>query len=820
MGFQQSTIHTLSGQSIGLPDGFTYGGGYFWILLGTSPAKIRKLDTNLNFVEDISITIPLGGQVHTQPHGLAFYNNKLYIGSWNDIYVFTLTGGRSSADDFINPITGYIYGLWVDSDGFNIMENSGKVRVFGHNKVEVSTKALSAVSGYSYNGIAKIGNERYLARKVSSGTASTIVVYRGQDKKYEIIPPVSFGGLATDGQHIFGLYGNKIYEHNYVDDFQPYASDRLESWVEQLEYINGGIGTPSTSIGTDRDGGNTSLAFISGGGAYNYLGGVIKTFNKLSYRTWDKIVLDYITRSNLIGVADNNLRYKIYNASDDSLLLSGDIYLSSSEHVYEDSDHEIDLSTISDSVDSIKVFIHFKDTKITNFGNEFNIDNVSVKSLLPVGSAVVSSAPTGLVASTESTTQINLAWVLPANNGGASITGYKIYRRLSTTSQYTVIVADTGNDSLVYADTGLTANKKYVYKVAAINSAGTSVDSETAFAHTIIPVISSIRRQDPTASTTKDTTVKFRVVFSNDVENVSTADFSAGDSGEVTGVNKINNTTYDVLVSVDEAGPLSLIVVDGNDIAYADGGKLNNALPSINQSYIITVPSNPTGLRATVSGEDVSLTWNNPNDPSITGYQILRKTRGVGGFAIIVQNTGSVNQSYTDDTVGEATSYTYRVKAISTAGISGQSRFANVTTPLSITVSGVPTSLTVSVISSTQINLKWIAPVNNGGAPIDGYKIERKIGTGSYAVLVEDTNNTSVTYNNTGLTASTKYTYRVFARNSVGISSESNEAVATTKAAVVVSKLDYVFKYDIVDIETIIPNSSPLSVTRDKIIAK
>lgn len=91
-----------------------------------------------------------------------------------------------------------------------------------------------------------------------------------------------------------------------------------------------------------------------------------------------------------------------------------------------------------------------------------------------------------------------------------------------------------------------------------------------------------------------------------------------------------------------------------------------------------------------------------------------------------------------------------------------------------------PTGLTATTISDTQINLSWTAPTDNGGSSITGYKIERKIGTGSYSILVPNTGSTATTYSDTGLTSGTTYIYRVSAINSVGTGSTSNEATAMT----------------------------------------
>ena len=66
------------------------------------------------------------------------------------------------------------------------------------------------------------------------------------------------------------------------------------------------------------------------------------------------------------------------------------------------------------------------------------------------------------------------------------------------------------------------------------------------------------------------------------------------------------------------------------------------------------MPAKPTGLTGTVSSEAVSLSWNDPGDASITGYQVLRRNPEVdakGVFQTIADDTGSADTSYADTTV-------------------------------------------------------------------------------------------------------------------------------------------------------------------------
>ena len=87
-----------------------------------------------------------------------------------------------------------------------------------------------------------------------------------------------------------------------------------------------------------------------------------------------------------------------------------------------------------------------------------------------------------------------------------------------------------------------------------------------------------------------------------------------------------------------------------------------------------------------------------------------------------------------------------------------------------------PSNLTGSVVSSSQINLSWTDNSTNE----TGFKIERKTGTGTYAIVGTTATNVSA-FNDTGLAPSTAYNYRVYSYNSAGNSlTYSNELILTT----------------------------------------
>ena len=93
--------------------------------------------------------------------------------------------------------------------------------------------------------------------------------------------------------------------------------------------------------------------------------------------------------------------------------------------------------------------------------------------------AAVPGASTGLTATADGETQIDLSWSAPSSNGGADITGYRI--EVSTDgSSWTDLVANTGDTTTNYTHTGLTADSTRHYRVSAINSAGTGPASDSA----------------------------------------------------------------------------------------------------------------------------------------------------------------------------------------------------------------------------------------------------------------------------------------------------------------------------------------------------
>lgn len=110
------------------------------------------------------------------------------------------------------------------------------------------------------------------------------------------------------------------------------------------------------------------------------------------------------------------------------------------------------------------------------------------------------------------------------------------------------------------------------------------------------------------------------------------------------------------------------------------------------------------------------------------------------------------------------------------AGYKSPSRVYGTTTVNIASAPTAPTSLNTNSISAVQINLSW----TDNSSDEDGFKIERKTGTGGTFSEIAQVNSNVTSYNNTGLQGGTQYCYRVRAFNTAGNSGYTNESCAAT----------------------------------------
>jgi chitodextrinase len=153
--------------------------------------------------------------------------------------------------------------------------------------------------------------------------------------------------------------------------------------------------------------------------------------------------------------------------------------------------------------------------------------------------------------------------------------------------------------------------------------------------------------------------------------------------------------------------------------------------------------------------------------------------------------TTEVVNTFTDTNLQASTSYSYRVQATDAAGnLSSYSSIVSVTTPATVSVTtpatpgpdttapSIPTGLSATVVSSSQINLSWSASTDPDNAPGQlSYRVYRN------SVQIGTTAAGTTSFSDTGLAASTTYTYTVSAQDPAGNASAPSSGIQVTAQA-------------------------------------
>lgn len=188
-------------------------------------------------------------------------------------------------------------------------------------------------------------------------------------------------------------------------------------------------------------------------------------------------------------------------------------------------------------------------------------------------------------------------------------------------------------------------------------------------------------------------------------------------------------------------------------------------------------PLPPSSLTAAaVSVGRIALNWTD-NSGDETGFRIERSVEsGTSGFSQIALVGANVT-TYDDSGLAAATRYWYRVRAFNGFGDSACCSPADAVTlsAADTQAPSIPSGLSASAVSSSQINLNWSASTDNVG--VAGYKVYRG---GSYLKSV-----TGTSASDTGLSPGTAYSYQVSAYDAAGNESAKSSTVGAVTWTVV-----------------------------------
>ena len=194
---------------------------------------------------------------------------------------------------------------------------------------------------------------------------------------------------------------------------------------------------------------------------------------------------------------------------------------------------------------------------------------------------------------------------------------------------------------------------------------------------------------------------------------------------------------------------------------------------------IAALPDKPMGLSTNPSHDSVVLAWTDPGDSSITGYQVLRGP-DADNLAVLADNTGDATTSYTDSTVTTETTYVYAIRARNAGGLSPQSdAVPAITTATPLAPPAKPAGLSTSP-SHDNVVLSWTDPSDS---TVTSYQILRGPDRDNLTVLADNTGTADTSYTDDTVDADTTYAYAIKARNTDGLSPQSDAVSTTTPAA-------------------------------------
>ena len=344
----------------------------------------------------------------------------------------------------------------------------------------------------------------------------------------------------------------------------------------------------------------------------------------------------------------------------------------------------------------------------------------------------VPSAPSDLTATADGRTRIDLEWDAPSDIGGSRITGYRIAVSNTGTGNWTDLERDTDDTRTTYTHSDLEPGTRQYYRVAAINREGDEGPwSSIANATTEGGTPSEPRNLTAVESGSSRINLSWSAPISNGGSRITGYKIEVSSNGGRTWSVRVSDTRSSSTTYAHrglESGTTWHYRVSA--INSEGPGEPSNVASATTD---IGAPRAPTSLSAVSSGESqIRLSWAPPSDDGgarIVGYRIDVSTTGGSSWTVLSGNTGSISTSYTHRNLPPGSTRSYRVAAINSQGRGAYSNTATATTRAA--VPDAPTNLTATASGRTQINLRWRAPLVDGGARITGYRVEVSLTGGS-----------------------------------------------------------------------------------------
>jgi hypothetical protein len=284
-------------------------------------------------------------------------------------------------------------------------------------------------------------------------------------------------------------------------------------------------------------------------------------------------------------------------------------------------------------------------------------------------SPTIPTAPSGLVASAASSSQINLSWTDNSTNE----TGFKVERASSSAGPWAQIGITA---SKTFASTGLAASTTYYYRVRAYNSYGNSAYSNTAYARTLSGSATGLPAAPSGLVASAASSSQINLSWTDNSTNetgfkVERASSSAGPWAQ------IGTTASRTFASTGLAASTTYYYRVRAYNSYGNSAYTNTAYART-LAGTSSLPSAPSSLTATtVSSTQINLAWvDTSSNESGFKLEVSTATTPWTQFTTVGPNV----RTYSSTLLTPGTTHFYRVRAYNTAGNSAYSNTASATT--------------------------------------------------------------------------------------------------------------------------------------------
>ena len=272
------------------------------------------------------------------------------------------------------------------------------------------------------------------------------------------------------------------------------------------------------------------------------------------------------------------------------------------------------------------------------------------------------SAPTALTAA-GGNTQVSLTWT-----AGSGATSYNIYRGTLPNGENPTPIA-TGVTSTSYVDSTVANGPTDYYRVASVNSVGTSSYSNEASATPGPTNAPAPPTSLAAAAGNGQVTLTWSASSGATSYNIYRGT-SSGNESTVASPSGVTSTSYTV-TGLANGKTYYFRISAVNSYGVSGYSNETNATPNS-----VSIPPAPSGLTASVGNAQVTLSWT--ASTGATSYNLYRGTSPGGENATAVA-TGITSTSYANTSLINGTTYYFTVTAVNSAGTSGYSNEVSAT---------------------------------------------------------------------------------------------------------------------------------------------